>query len=237
MNFRNFKILMSQHKQAPILQNLFNRPEFLLCNVLLHTFFRRKIILFIHEIYEIDHLPLIHKWSLFLVNCIYFWSTSLIVTNSVFTAKWVCRFGNFRRKLFLMYPVVEPLARNLRRRGKPPKGPIRILCVGNIRRKKGQIYLLQAMNYIRHDVEIVFVGLVKEMDYMDRLQEYILTKGIANKVRFTGFLTGQALSEEYEKADIFVSNAERGIRPDCFRGHGVRLAGCGQRYRRHLGTG
>jgi len=60
--------------------------------------------------------------------------------------------------------------------------------------------------YHKHiDFQITFVGLVKEKEYMDRLQEYIFTKGMSDNVRFTGFLAGQGLSEEYEKADIFVS--------------------------------
>jgi len=77
-----------------------------------------------------------------------------------------------------------------------------ILCVGNIRRNKGQIYLLQAMKCIKHNFKIVFAGL--KNDYMEQLKEYCVKNSISDKVRFTGFLNRNQLSEEYKKADIFV---------------------------------
>jgi len=205
INFHNFKILMRQDNQAPIFQNLLNRPEFFLANLLLTILLRRKIILFIHEVHEVNHLPFIRRWYHSFINYLSFRISRLIVVNSRYTGNWVSSFGDFENKIFLMYPVVEQLAGNSIRREKPQNGPVRILCVGNIRRNKGQMNLLQAMEYIKHDFEITFVGLVKEKEYMDRLQEYILAKGTADRVRFTGFLTGQELSEEYQKADIFVS--------------------------------
>jgi len=205
INFHNFKILLRQDKKAPIFQNIFNRPEFFLANLLLTILFRRKIILFIHEVHEVNHLPFIQRWYHSFINYLSFRISSLIVVNSRYTGNWVYRFCDFENKIFLMYPVVEQLPGNSIRRKKSQNGPVRILCVGNIRRNKGQMHLLHAMEYIKHDFEITFVGLVKEKEYMDRLQEYILTKGISDKVRFTGFLAGQELSEEYEKADIFVS--------------------------------
>ena len=205
INFHNFKILFRQDKKASIFQNILNRPEFLLANLLLTIIFRRKIILFIHEVHEVNHHPFIQRWYHSFINYLSFRISRLIVVNSHYTRNWVWSFGDFKNKIFLMYPVVESLDVNSRGRKKSQNGPVRILCVGNIRRNKGQMHLVQAMEYIKHDFEITFVGLVKEKEYMDQLQEYILTKEISDKIRFTGFLTGQELSEKYEKADIFVS--------------------------------
>ncbi len=205
INFRNFIILVRQDSRAPIFQNIFNRPEFFWANLLLTIVFRRKIILFIHEVHEVNQLPTFQRRYHSFINYLSFRISRLIVVNSKYTGNWVCRFGDSKNKIFLMYPVVGSLANNSRRREELQKGPVRILCVGNIRRNKGQMNLLQAMEYIKHDFAITLVGLVKEKEYMDRLQEYILTKGISDKVRFTGFLNGRELSEEYEKADIFVA--------------------------------
>ncbi len=204
-NVRNFMVLLRQDIQAPIFQNIFNRPEFFIANLLLTILFRRKIILFIHEVHEVNHLPFIQRWYHSFINYLSFRISRLIVVNSRYTGNWVCSFGAFENKIFLMYPVVESLDVNSRERKKSQNGPARILCVGNIRKNKGQIYLVQAMEYSKHDFVITLVGLVKEKEYMERLQEYILMKGMADRVRFTGFLSGQELSEEYEKANIFVS--------------------------------
>ncbi len=204
INLRNLKILAGQDKQAPIIQVLYHRSEYLLANVLLHCLLKRKIILFVDQIYEIDHMPLIQKWIRLLVNYILFWSTSLIVVNSKYTGGWVCSFGSFRTKLFLMYPVMN-LKPKVLQRPKPSKNaPVNILCVSNVRENKGQIYLLQALKYVKKDLRITFVGLVYEREYMERLRIYIIENGISEKVHFTGFLSGSQLVEEYQKADIFV---------------------------------
>lgn len=204
INFRNFKILMRQDKHALIFQNFHNRSEFFLCNIILHIFFRRKIIIFINEIEEIMNLKIIRKLHYSFVNFVTFQAASLIVVNSRFTGSWACNFGNFKKKLFLMYPVIDISIEDRKRLNKAETDPITILCVGNIRRNKGQIYLLQAMEYIQKDIKISFVGLIKEKDYMDKLKEYVNKKCMSYKVKFTGFLSGQQLSEEYKKADIFV---------------------------------
>ncbi len=204
INFRNFKILTGQDKQAPIIQVLYHRSEYLLANILLHCLLKRKIILFVDQIYEIDHMPLIQKWIRLLVNYILFWSTSLIVVNSKYTGGWVCSFGDFKTKLLLMYPVMNVKLNVLKRPKLSKKAPVNILCVSNIKENKGQIYLLQAMEYVQKDFKITFVGLVREKEYMEKLGIYIIENGISGKVHFTGFLSGSQLVEEYQKADIFV---------------------------------
>ncbi|MGR3303171.1 MAG: hypothetical protein ACUZ8I_11785 [Candidatus Scalindua sp.] len=42
VNFRNFMILVSQDKHAPILQNLYNRPEYFMANFTLFFCFKSK---------------------------------------------------------------------------------------------------------------------------------------------------------------------------------------------------
>ncbi len=204
INLRNCIILIRQDKQSLIFQNLFNRPEFLLANILL-CLSGRKIILFIHEIYEINHLSFIQGKYHSFINFISFWPTTLIVVNSKFTGDWVCHFGNFKKKLFLMYPVIDLGVRNSKLPQKSHNYPINILCVGNIRKNKGQIYLLKAMKDFHLGFKIIFVGLIKEKAYMEKLREYAFKEALYNKIEFAGFLSGEQLIEEYEKADIFVA--------------------------------
>lgn len=205
INFRNLKILIGQDKKAPIIQVLYHRSEYLLANILLHFLLKRKIILFVDQIYKIDNILLIKKWVRFLVNnFLFFWSTSLIVVNSKYTGDWICRFGNFKNKLFLMYPVINLRTKNLRVMKESNISPVNILCVSNIKKNKGQIYLLKAMRYIQKDFKITFVGMVHEKEYMKKLRIYVIENGISDKVHFAGFLSGSQLVEEYQKADIFV---------------------------------
>ena len=201
---QNFIRLIKQDKDALVLQNLFIYHEYLIANIFLHTIFKRKIILFINEIYEIDHLSFGRKLYCSFKNYLRFKATSLIVVNSKYTGNWVNNFGDFKKKLYVLYPAIEL---NIKK-SNPPRitedKPINILCVGNIRKNKGQIYLLQAAQSIQQDFRITFTGLVRDKDYMNKLEEFIIKNNMIEKIKFVGFSNQILLSMEYENADIFV---------------------------------
>ncbi len=204
MNIHNFRILLNQDRNALIFQNLFNRAEFFLCDLLLFFLFRRKIVLFIHEVYEIDHVQVVHKWYLSLINYLTFKTVSLVVVNSEYSGHWVCSFGDFKKKIFKMYPIVKPIAADLPKPMKSLEEPLRVLCVGNIRRNKGQIFLLRALEYMPQNGIVIFTGLVKEEDHQEMLNKFIKENGISDRVHFAGFLNEVELAEKYCEAEIFV---------------------------------
>ena len=204
INLRNFKILVNQDRNALIIQNLFNPSEFFLSNLVLFFLFRRKIVLFIHEVYEVDHLPVVQKCYYSLINYLAFKTASLIVVNSIYTGNWVCSFGDLKRKTFLMYPIVKRIVADSAKPKKITGDTLKVLCVGNIRRNKGQLYLLHALKGMPENVKSTFAGLVKEKDYMEMLNKFIEETGISDKVHFAGFLNEFELAEEYQEADIFV---------------------------------
>ena len=104
-----------------------------------------------------------------------------------------------------MYPIVDIGIKKSSSSRKFDNGLVNILCVGNIRYNKGQFYLLQAVKSIQQDIKITFVGMVKEKDYLERVNRYIIENDLSGKVQFKGFLRGVKLADEYQKADIFVS--------------------------------
>ena len=109
INFHNFNILLRQCKEAPILQNLFNRPEFLLANLLLTILFGRKIILFIHEVHEFNHLPFIQRWYHSFINYLSFRISRLIVVNSRYTGNWVSSFGDFENMILKAKKILKEM--------------------------------------------------------------------------------------------------------------------------------
>lgn len=203
INLRNLKILLNQDRNALIFQN-FNRTEFFLCNLLLFFLFRRKIVLFIHEVYEIGHVQVVYKWYLLLINYFTFKTASLIVVNSEYSSNWVCSFGDFKKKIFIMYPIIKPISADLPKPMQSTEEPLSVLCVGNIRMNKGQIFLLRALEYMPQNVIVTFAGLVKEKYYVEMLNKFITENGISDKVHFAGLLNEAELAEKYREADIFV---------------------------------
>jgi len=203
--YQNYRILRAEDGKAPIIQNLLNRPEYFIANILLRYLKGRRIVLFVKETYEDEGFSVIRKQYHRFINNITFRSVSLIVVNSQYTGDWVCRYGDFRDKIHILYPVLKSCSNSVVRVGKKPSDSVNILCVGNIRRNKGQIYLLEAFKDLPAHVKVTFVGMVKEDEYMDKLQRYIEDHDISNRVRFTGFLSDFDLFDEYSKADLFVS--------------------------------
>ncbi len=89
-----------------------------------------------------------------------------------------------------------------------------ILCVARLDRLKGQNYLIEAVSKLRVKFRLVFVGngsLSKEMlkvkdkeEYYNELQTMVASKGIKDKVLFTGAIKRDVLMAAYKACDIVV---------------------------------
>ena len=80
-----------------------------------------------------------------------------------------------------------------------------VLCIGNIRKNKGQLLLLQALEKVEHDMNVIFVGGIKEENYYRKLKNYIETHNLGDRVQFAGFLDPEELTSLYSNVDIVVS--------------------------------
>lgn len=80
-----------------------------------------------------------------------------------------------------------------------------VLCVANIRPGKGQVLLVQAMARIpAASWRLILAGAVKDNQYHDELMRLIAQTGIGDRVEMPGFLGGEHLAREYQRADLFV---------------------------------
>lgn len=89
--------------------------------------------------------------------------------------------------------------------------PGRILYVGSMIPRKGLDLLVEALKFVPGDVELRIVGNGTEEEIAG-LKAAALDSGVAEKLVFCGFLQGEALTEEYRKAQVFVLPT----REDCF---------------------
>ncbi len=106
--------------------------------------------------------------------------------------------STFRRE------VVERGARTPR--GVRPPGPMRVLYVGQLGRRKGVLDLLKALRRLADsgvEVTCTFVGpaqLAGETEAAHALRDEL---GLGERARFTGPLTGEPLYREFDDADVF----------------------------------
>lgn len=87
----------------------------------------------------------------------------------------------------------------------------RILYVGSMIPRKGLDLLVDALPYVNCDFELRIVGNGTQKE-IEQLKAAAEAKGILDKMIFCGFLQGEALTEEYRKAQVFVLPT----REDCF---------------------
>jgi len=86
------------------------------------------------------------------------------------------------------------------------EGPLNVLCVGRLIQRKGQHILLKAAARIidlqpKTNLVVTLVGTGDEEDNLKRLAAEL---GIAQQVRFIGFVAREDMPEVYRKADVFV---------------------------------
>jgi glycosyltransferase involved in cell wall biosynthesis len=124
-----------------------------------------------------------------------------VVVTSAWTAGDVRElFGVPDEKLAVARPGVErrPLADG--------SGGVRLLCVGSLIRRKGQLELLEALTRIRDLTwTLRMVGSPdRDPGYAALLRSRIARRGLDARITLTGELSGDPLEAEFRAADVFV---------------------------------
>lgn len=87
-------------------------------------------------------------------------------------------------------------------------GNTNIICVGKIQERKGQIFLLQAINQLLKrgfsNLRVDFYGEEDEPEYLQVLQQYIVANKLQAIVTLNRDLPHQELMGKYEDYDLFV---------------------------------
>lgn len=141
------------------------------------------------------------QWVIFSA---FFRSAKAIVTHSKSVRDEVLTFGVPRQKVSVNYLPGQKLSRKSIV-GEQKKSPLQIICVSNIRYKKGQEYLVHALHLLRDlDFNAILVGMIKEEEYADRVHRLIKEYGLCDRVKLIGWISGDELARIYETSTVFV---------------------------------
>jgi len=88
--------------------------------------------------------------------------------------------------------------------GIPDSGPLRLLCVGRLIERKGQQHLIEAVRRLTGDGIDVTLELVGTGDALASNQAQVQALGIADRVRFAGYVPREQIADRYASAHIFV---------------------------------
>jgi starch synthase len=121
-----------------------------------------------------------------------------ILCPSSFVRRSLIHYGISSDRIIINPFGMKPLAPLPPDQKKPDKDVFRILYVGQINIRKGLRYLVEAFRLLNHPCkELVIVG---PQTSVTGLEQSV----IPDNVTFTGTLKGQALSEQYYSASVFV---------------------------------
>jgi len=133
--------------------------------------------------------------------------SSRVAVNSAFTGTLVSRL--FSRKLFVLYPSVNPDVAGSRVPVAARDGELGVLFVGRLVERKGADDLLTSFAQLSKEMPSVVLEIVGDGPDMGRLRELARTLGIQEKVTFTGTLRGQRLYERFAAADVVAMPSRR----------------------------
>jgi glycosyltransferase involved in cell wall biosynthesis len=86
----------------------------------------------------------------------------------------------------------------------PDEGPLRLLCVGRLIERKGQRYLIQAVKRLTDERIDVTLDLVGTGDARAAYERQVLDLGLAERIRFLGYVPREDIAAHYAAAHVFV---------------------------------
>ena len=86
----------------------------------------------------------------------------------------------------------------------PPQGPLKLLCVGRLVKRKGQGILFEAIKSLKDSGIQILLTLVGDGDESAAYKENVKNLGIDDHVNFAGYIERDRIINFYKDADIFI---------------------------------
>jgi glycosyltransferase involved in cell wall biosynthesis len=209
-------------RQAPLdvlIQDELNHPSLVGLNYLLRRRVNYPLVSLIHLLRHTEPRPAWQNWGYRQVERLYLASVDGFIYNSRDSQQLVERLAGPKPGV-VGYPGKDhlPMAispRHVIRRAHQP-GPLRIIYVGNVVRRKGLDLLLDALALLpRRQWRLTVIGsLAMEPDYATRLQQQVAQRGQNSNVRWLGQLPNETIAAHLQAAQLFAM-------PSRYEGFGI----------------
>lgn len=176
------------------------------------------IALFHFDFYRSDPTNSFRQVLIKTLNRIYLSPANIIIAISNFTKEEIVSLGINPEKIKLIYVASNIVNYKHFVRNQMETDVINLLFVGNVFRRKGVEYLVQALKLLREDnIKLHIVGdTEKDPIYFQRIKTLINSSNLNEKIMFHGFFCVEKLNRFYSLADIFVL-------PSLWEGFGIVL--------------
>ncbi len=212
----NFNNACHQHIAAAkvdiLIQDAMVHPSVVLLNRHLSQQLKIPIVTLVHLLSSFDHHPWYSRWFYHAIERHYLKSVSGVIANSQTTLKQVSGLLNNQLPPHCIavpagdhFPDLSINLDAISQKVQAP-GPLKILVVGNVIRRKGLHVLIKALGELyAADFQVTVAGrLDMEPDYVEEIQKLIQSAHLQNQVILKGPIQDQSLADLYLQHHLMV---------------------------------
>ncbi|HTX92473.1 MAG TPA: glycosyltransferase family 4 protein [Anaerolineales bacterium] len=203
-----------------LIQDELNHPSLLTANSQPHPY---PVVSLVHHLRSSEEHPGLVKALYRLVERGYLRSVDGFVFNSKTTAKAVQSLAGETKPSLCAYPPTDrfgsPLAEGIVARRAACPGPLRVLFVGNVIRRKGLHTLVEALARLpAGSATLTVVGsLTPDPAYARKIRGLVASLGLMQSVSFRGILEDDSLRQAMQESDLLAV-------PSSYEGFGIVYA-------------
>jgi glycosyltransferase involved in cell wall biosynthesis len=173
---------------------------------------KHKYLLVVHDLIQKERPTYLRKKleSYFIRN------SDKVICNSNTTKNDLIALNLASDDVEIVYPGIEVCSELIPEVKLFPES-IKLLYVGSIEKRKGIIYLIEALSKISTDFSLDIIGIVNFPDYYKILEDRIEELGLEKRISFRGRVSQEELIKYYLNSSIFVF-------PTLYEGYGMAVA-------------
>jgi len=197
--------LMNSPNRYLIVQDSAPHKSYLLFNLYLRAFSNVKIVTILHHAVYHQKKSKIHQLIDKVIETLLLKLSHFIIVNSNYTKGEALELGIDERDIAVIYPAVDLPVRKFTRSEKLNDPPL-LFMLGYVTRRKGLIYLIEALNLMKEkEFHLIVAGDTgMEPEYLNKCMSKIREYKLTDRIEFLGYKSREKINEIFRETDIFI---------------------------------